>query len=152
MITMSQRFNLERFCELVEEHRPTRAHLVPPIILNLSKQPVVDNYDLSSIELIVSAAAPLSKETEDATKARLGCKVKQAWGMSELSPIGTICSDENYKPQSIGPPISSTFAKVVDLEGNSLGPHEEGELCIKGPQVMMVSFNKALPLVTIERD
>jgi 4-coumarate--CoA ligase len=73
-----------------------------------------------------------------AVKERLGCEVKQAWGMSELSPIGTLNSDYNMKPASVGPLVSSTYGKVIDEKGVSLGPHEIGELAIKGPQVMMV--------------
>jgi len=79
VITKSGRFDLETFCRLVEEHRPQRAHLVPPILLGLAKHPVVDQYDLSSLNMIISAAAPLSKDTEHAVKERIGCGVKQAW-------------------------------------------------------------------------
>ena len=138
VITMSGRFDLERFCKLVEERRPQRAHLVPPIILGLAKHPVVDNYDMSSIDMIMSAAAPLGGDVENAVIERLGCGVKQAWGMSELSPLGTITSDSNIKSGSIGPLAPSTYGKVVDTEtGRSLGPNKEGELSIKGPQVML---------------
>ena len=77
LITTSDRFDLEHFCKLVEEHKPERAHLVPPIILGLAKHPVVDSYNLSSIEMIVSAAAPLGKDTEDAAKKRLDTEIKQ---------------------------------------------------------------------------
>lgn len=118
-------------------------------MIGLAKHPVVDKYDLSSLQLIVSAAAPLGMDTELAVKKRLksgsggggsgGCEVKQAWGMSELSPIGTLNSDSNMKPGSIGPLASSTFGKIIDAQGASLGPNEPGELVIKGPQVMMVS-------------
>jgi acyl-CoA synthetase (AMP-forming)/AMP-acid ligase II len=92
MICASGRFDLEGFCRLVQEHRPERAHLVPPILLQLSKNPAVSQYDLSSLRMIVSAAAPLSKEIEADVLSRIGCPVKQAWGMSELSPIGACCS------------------------------------------------------------
>jgi acyl-CoA synthetase (AMP-forming)/AMP-acid ligase II len=88
MICTSGRFDLEQFCKLVQQYRPERAHLVPPILLQLSKNPVVSKYDLSSLQMIISAAAPLSKETEADVLTRIGCPVKQAWGMSELSPIG----------------------------------------------------------------
>jgi 4-coumarate--CoA ligase len=79
VITNSGRFDLESFCRLVEEHRPQRAHLVPPILLGLAKSPLVDQYDLSSLEMIVSAAAPLGSDVEEAVQKRLGCGVKQAW-------------------------------------------------------------------------
>jgi 4-coumarate--CoA ligase len=138
VITMSGRFDFELFLELIKEHKPRRAHLVPPIMLGLAKHPAVDNYDFSSLKCIISAAAPLGLDVENAVKDRLGCEVKQAWGMSELSPVGTCSSDFNIKPASIGPLVSSTYGKIVDDHGKSLGPNENGELCIKGPQVMMV--------------
>jgi len=97
---------------------------------------------MSSLRTIVSAAAPLGKDTENAAKERLNLDIKQAWGMSELSPVGTIVSDHNQKTGSIGPLVSSTNGKVIDADtGKSLGPNEPGELCIKGPQVMMGYFN-----------
>jgi 4-coumarate--CoA ligase len=141
VITTSGRFDLEKFCQLVQEHRPQRAHLVPPIILGLAKSPMVDQYDLSSLRVITSAAAPLSSDTEGIVAKRFGCVVKQAWGMSELSPLGTVNSDYNAKPGSVGPLAPSTIAKVVDEHGRSLGPNEVGELMIKGPQVMIGYLN-----------
>ncbi len=131
VITMSGRFDLDTFCRLVEQHKPQRAHLVPPILVALAKSPSVDNYDFSSLQTIMSAAAPLSSEIEQAVVKRLDCDVKQAWGMSELSPIGTIPSDFNSKPGSIGPLAPSTYGKIVDEHGNSLPPNESGELLIK---------------------
>lgn len=138
IITMSGRFDFPLFLDLIKEHRPNRAHLVPPIILGLAKHPLVDEYDFSSLKCIISAAAPLGLDIELAAKQRLGCEIKQGWGMSELSPIATLNSDFNIKPSSVGPLVASTYGKVVDENGKSLGPNEDGELCIKGPQVMMV--------------
>jgi acyl-CoA synthetase (AMP-forming)/AMP-acid ligase II len=140
VITMA-RYDLNKFCQAVEKYQPNRAHLVPPIIIQLAKNPIVDNYDLSSLNMIVSAAAPLSKETEQDLLDRIGCPVKQAWGMSELSPIATFTSDFNIRSGSVGQLTSDTFGKIVDSTGKSLGPGETGELMIQGPQVMMGYLN-----------
>ena len=87
VITMSGRFDLEEYCRLVQEHRPERAHLVPPIILRLAKSPIVDNFDMSSVKMIVSAAAPLSSDVEDEIFERVGSRVKQAWYVFSLNKI-----------------------------------------------------------------
>jgi 4-coumarate--CoA ligase len=138
VITTSGRFQLPEFCKLVQDHRPQRSHLVPPILLGLAQHPVVDEYDLSSLQIITSAAAPLSVETEQTVSKRLGgCKVKQAWGMSELSPIGTINSDTSIQSGSVGPLAPSTIGKIINANGDSLPPNQPGELVLKGPQVMM---------------
>ena len=61
LVTMP-RFDLEGYLALVQEHRATKAHLVPPIVLALAKSPLVERYDLSSLQLVNSGAAPLSAE------------------------------------------------------------------------------------------
>lgn len=130
LITISERFDIEKFCQLVQDHKPERAHLVPPIILGLAKHPVVDKFDMKSLKMIVSAAAPLGKETTEGIKSRLGLNVKQLWGMSELSPLGTVNSDADARCGSIGQLAASTEGKIIDPEtGISLGPNENGELC-----------------------
>lgn len=80
-------FDLVSFLGLIQTHRVTKTFLVPPILLALAKHPVVDKFDLSSLEVIGSGAAPLGADTARAVEARLGCVVKQGWGMTELSPV-----------------------------------------------------------------
>ncbi len=133
------RFELERFLELIQEHGIERANLVPPIILALAKHPVVDDYDLSSLAWITSGAAPLGPSVAEACAERVGCVVRQGYGLTETSPV----THFNPPPpgrndlSSIGPPVPNTEARVVDLEtGQALGPNEEGEIQIRGPQVM----------------
>jgi 4-coumarate--CoA ligase len=59
LITSSGRFDLETYCKALEDYKIERAHLVPPILLQLANNPIVKNYDLSSLKTIISAAAPL---------------------------------------------------------------------------------------------
>lgn len=131
LITSSGRFDMKEFCHLVERHKPTRAHLVPPIILGLVKTPL--QHDMSSLKTIISAAAPLSADLEKQVSQKIrSCKVKQGWGMSELSPLGTLSSDDFHKAGSVGRLVSSTLGKIVHIEtGENLGPGEIGELAIK---------------------
>lgn len=105
LITM-KRYDIELFCALVEKHKVTRIHVVPPILLHLSKHPAVAEHDVSSLEMAISAAAPLRPALEALAKERLQCKVKQLWGMSELSPLGTGTPDDGIKDGvgSVGPP------------------------------------------------
>jgi acyl-CoA synthetase (AMP-forming)/AMP-acid ligase II len=80
-------FEMHQFLKLIQEHRVDRAIAVPPIILALYKSPVVSQYDTSSLKAIMSGAAPLGKEVQEGCAKRLGCIVKQGWGMTELSPV-----------------------------------------------------------------
>src|SRR5919199_397908 len=138
VVTMP-RFELDGFLDLLERHRVTKVHLVPPIILALAKHPSVEGRDLSSLKWINSGAAPLSAELADACAARLGCQVVQGYGLTETSPVthAVPVEREENRPGSIGPPIPSTECKVADLlDGRDLGPGEDGEVWIRGPQVM----------------
>ena len=144
IVTMP-RFDLEQFLRLMQDHAITRAHLVPPIILALAKQPVVDNYDLSSLGLIMSGAAPLDASLAAACAERLHCNVLQGYGLTETSPV-THCtpddSPEKNKPGSIGPPLPNTECRVIDYTtGADADPGADGEIWIRGPQVMRGYLN-----------
>jgi acyl-CoA synthetase (AMP-forming)/AMP-acid ligase II len=133
------RFDLEGYLGLVQEHRATKAYLVPPIVLALAKSPVVERYDLSSLTLINSGAAPLSAEVQSAAAERIGCPVVQGYGMTESSPVThvTPLDPARHRLGTIGPPVPNTECRVIDVAGgDELGPGEEGEVCVRGPQVM----------------
>jgi acyl-CoA synthetase (AMP-forming)/AMP-acid ligase II len=133
------RFDLEQFLALIEEHRVTKLHVVPPIVLALAKSPHVDRHDLSSLQLINSGAAPLSAELAQAAAERVGSPVVQGYGMTESSPVTHVTPIERscHRPGSIGPPVPNTECRIVDVAtGAELGPGEEGEVCVRGPQVM----------------
>ena len=138
------RFDLPQFLGLVQEHRATGAYLVPPIVLALAKHPVVDDYDLSSLRWIMSGAAPLGQDVATATSDRLGCLVLQGYGLTETSPVSHVNSLEagKIKPGSVGPPAPSTECRIVDVSsGQDVDPGQEGEIWIRGPQVMKGYLN-----------
>jgi acyl-CoA synthetase (AMP-forming)/AMP-acid ligase II len=131
------RFDPEQFLQAMQDHRVTEAHLVPPIILMLAKHPLVDRYDLSSLRTITSGAAPLGGELASACAARLGCVVKQGYGLTETSPVTHVNPAGRVKPASVGVCVPNTAARVVDTAtGLDLGANEQGEILIRGPQVM----------------
>jgi acyl-CoA synthetase (AMP-forming)/AMP-acid ligase II len=144
-IVMMPRFELESFLKAVQEYEVSLAHLVPPIVLGLSKHPLVDNYPLPKLKTIFSGAAPLGEELTRACMDRLGCNIRQGYGMTETSPV-THSSPAPPRPVkfgSVGVPAPNTECKIIDLEtGEMLGAGEKGEVCVRGPQVMKGYLNK----------
>jgi len=138
LVTMP-RFDLPTFLGAVQRHGVTRASLVPPVILALVNDPIVDAYDLSTLACIYSAAAPLAPALSRRCQERIGCTVLQGYGLTETSPVTHIApvSGRTVKHGSVGPLVPNTECRVVDLVTRAdLGPGERGELWIRGPQVM----------------
>jgi len=139
------RFELEPFLQTIQDYGVTLTHLVPPIVLMLSKNPVVDNYDLSKLKTIFSGAAPLDEHLTRACMERLDCEVRQGYGMTETSPVthSSPADPAQVKFGSVGVPAPNTECKVIDLEtGAPLGPNKEGEVCVRGPQIMKGYLNR----------
>lgn len=84
-VVMAQ-FDMQRFCSLIQGHRITYTYVAPPIILRLAKDSIVEDYNLSSLRMITSGAAPLTRELIMALYDRLKIPTKQAYGLSETSP------------------------------------------------------------------
>lgn len=139
VVTMP-RFDLEGFLTAIQDYRVTVAFVVPPIALALARHPLVDCCDLSSLRLVLSAAAPLDRDLERACAERLGVlPIRQGYGMTEASPTTHLTPADPFRirPGSIGPPVPNTECMVVDLEsGAPLGANERGEVLVRGPQVM----------------
>ena len=143
VVTMP-RFDLAEFLRVVQDYRITRALVVPPIVLALAKHPLVDEFDLSSLEFMNSGAAPLSAELEVACGKRLGCRMQQGYGLTETSPTTHWVNDDlaGQMPGSIGPPVPNTECRILDVAtGEDAPAGEPGELCIRGPQVMKGYLN-----------
>jgi len=136
VVTMP-RFDLEDFLGLIERHRVTRVVVAPPIVLALARHPRVDGYDLSSLRVLTSGAAPLAGEVARAAARRLGCRVKQGYGMTECAPMCIAPDDGPNRPESIGPPAPGVECRVVDVEmGAAVPSGQTGELWARSPAVM----------------
>ncbi|MHC0429998.1 4-coumarate--CoA ligase family protein [Streptomyces sp. O3] len=140
-VVVLPRFDLETFLAAIEQHRITGLYVAPPVVLALAKHPAVERYDLSSLRYLISAAAPLDGALATACARRIGVPfVGQAYGMTELSPATHMTPPhaESGPPGAVGKLIPSTEMRILSLDDPSrdAGPGADGEIAIRGPQVM----------------
>jgi acyl-CoA synthetase (AMP-forming)/AMP-acid ligase II len=138
------RFELEQFLQIVQDYKITSLNLVPPLILALAKHPLVDQYDLSSVRIIGSGAAPLGPELEKSCGERLNVDIYQGYGLTECAAASHINTAPvpPEKRGAVGLVLPNTQSKIIDTEtGADLGPNERGEVLIRGPHVMVGYLN-----------
>ena len=142
LVTMP-RFDLEQFLRLCQDHKTDTLWVVPPVVVGLAKHPMVDQFDLSCVERVFSGAAPLGADVTLAVEARLKTQSVQGYGMTELSPVSHSTPREKNKPGASGVALPNTEVRIVDPEtGQDLAAGEDGELWVRGPQVMRGYLNR----------
>ena len=144
-IIMMPRFVLNDALKLIASTRPTIMPAVPTVLNAMLNHPAIKTFDLSSLKFCLSGGAPLPLEVKRGFEELTGCKVVEAYGLSETSPGATFNPfDGPVKNGSIGQPLPGTTVSIraVDDPSKEMPLGQEGEICIKGPQVMKGYWNK----------
>ena len=98
--------------------------------------------DFSRLKVTLSGGMALTLAAAKAWEKLTGCQVLEAYGLTETSPAVAMNPPQNIRVGTIGPPVAETEVKIVGLDGESVGVGEPGELCVKGPQVMLGYWQK----------
>lgn len=130
--------------KLIHKHKPTSLPGVPTLFTAILKQPDLAKYDLKSIELCISGAAPLAVELLQRFESITGAKILEGYGLTETSPVTHFNPPKGLRvPGSVGPPVVGTDVRIVDLETREDLPlGAEGEILLRGPQIMKGYWNK----------
>jgi long-chain acyl-CoA synthetase len=137
---LEPRFEALKLLRLIHRKRPNAMAGVPTLYNALLNTPGAGNYDLSSLEICISGGAPLPLEVAKAFQEKTGARLLEGYGLSETSPVCCINPPESgSRPGSIGLPIPGTVCEIVSIDDRTtvLQPGETGEICFRGPQVMM---------------
>lgn len=138
-LVLLPRFVLADALKTIDKQKPTLFPGVPTIYVAINNAPDLNKYDIKSIKVCISGAAPLPVEVQQQFEKNTGGKLVEGYGLSETSPVthaNPVYGER--RPGSIGLPMPDTDFKVVDVEtGEKEMPIGEiGELCLRGPQVM----------------
>jgi long-chain acyl-CoA synthetase len=135
--------DLEHVLKAVEKHRATVLPAIPTLFVAFNNFQGIERYDLSSVKFAPCAAAPLPPEVQERFETLTGCKMVEAYGLTETSPTATMDPIDRPRTRSIGVPVPDTDLKIVDAETGSreMPAGEIGEIIIKGPQVMKGYWN-----------
>jgi fatty-acyl-CoA synthase len=146
---MNKGFDPQRFFELVERHRITSTFLVPTMVYVLLDHPGIAEADLSSIELIIYGASPMSPARLIEAMKRFGPVFMQLYAQSEAPNTVTVLHKADHDPErfphrlaSCGVPVVGNQVKLLDPDGREVPAGEVGEICVRGPLVMAGYWNK----------
>jgi len=138
------KFDPMMYLQAIQKHKATYLHVVPPLMLFLGKHPVVSKFDLSSVSTVFTGAAPCGADTIHEVSARFKNRVqiRQGYGLTEASPLTHCNPPEHVKYNSCGHALHNTQFKIVDIDSRkSLDKGENGEVLVRGPQVMKGYYN-----------
>jgi long-chain acyl-CoA synthetase len=140
----------------LESTKGTVLNCVPALYAAIVTHPEVHKYDLSSITICSSGAAPLPPELAKNWERVTGTLLFEGYGLTETSPVthSNPTNRQNRKFGSIGLPISDTDCRIVDTETGTkeLSIGETGEIALSGPQVMERYWRKPEETANVMRD
>ncbi len=154
-LVIQTRPEIRELLRLISRYRPTQFPGVPALYQAFIRQPDLARFRVHSIRYCLCGSAPLPLEVAKQFESLTGARLIEGYGLSETSPVTHANPVEGERrPGSIGLPISNTEEQVVDLETGTrvLPAGEEGELCVRGPQVMLGYYRQPEETAAVLRD
>ncbi len=137
-----ERFYPDRALNDIERLKPTIFQGVPPMFNLLLRQPELDKREISSVVFCLSAATKMPENLIHQVEQRLNWRYAEAWGLTEVSCVGTTAPYKDTRIGSCGRGMDDGEIKVVDEQGAILPVGQQGELCIRGTCVTKGYLNK----------
>lgn len=135
-VVYTARFVPKRMIDLLREHRPTALIAIPSMYNALLGVKSAKSDDFASLRYKVSGGEALPQAVYEGFKERFNVTLNEGYGLTETGPATNWCRPQEHKPKSVGKPLPRVEEKIVAPDGRPLGVGEEGEICIRGPNIM----------------
>lgn len=137
------RFVPAKIVKLFREHRPSIFVGIPSMYNALLHAKDAHAEDFSNVKYLVSGGEPLPEAVFNGFRERFGVTINEGYGLTETSPVTNWCRPHEFRRRSVGRAITGVEQIIVDIEsGNPLGPNRDGEVRMRGPNVMQGYFNR----------
>ena len=131
-------FQPEAVLEAIQRYRVEAVSVVPTMLLYLLHYPDADRFDTSSMRMWGSGAAPLPIEIVEPFEKKFGGRIQEGYGLTEASPVVSAHRLSGVrKLGSVGRPIPGVEVAILDEADRRLETNEVGEVCVRGPNVML---------------
>ncbi len=140
-VVYHSRFVPGRIIKLIREHRPTVLVAIPSMYGALLHAKDGGPEDFASLRYVVSGGEPLPTSVFERFRERFKKTITEGYGLTETSPVTNWCRPEEWRPRSVGKPITDVVERIIDPgTGRDVEPGHDGEIWIGGPNVMRGYF------------
>ena len=141
-VVYTARFIPARLIKLIEEHRPQIIMAIPSMYNALANVKKATANQFESVKIAVSGAEPLSQDVHQRFMERFNVNILEGYGLTETSPVVCWSTPQRNQRGAVGPVLPNVDVRIIDDQGNRLGSESEGEITIKGPNVMAGYYNQ----------
>ncbi|MGI9473407.1 MAG: class I adenylate-forming enzyme family protein [Rubripirellula sp.] len=135
-VVYSARFAPRKLLQLIRKHRPNVFFGVPAMFNAMLSLKKAEPEDFASLEFSVAGGEPLPRSVSENLKERFNFPVYEGYGLTETAPVTNCNVPGKTKDGTVGKALAGVRNVIVDEEGKSLGPNEDGEILIVGNNVM----------------
>jgi acyl-CoA synthetase (AMP-forming)/AMP-acid ligase II len=142
-------FDITLAMQLIQIERVTETFMVPTMIHRMVNAPDLRDFDLSSLKLLLYGAAPIDVTLQERVQSQLPhTKLIQLYGQTEAGPVVSALNPEDHhagpgsKLESAGRPVAATEVRIVDAEDRDVHSGQVGEVCVRGPGIMLGYINQ----------